>query len=106
MQPLYTRSELQGLKKQHDLEEDRKVVASYINDITSLVVTAAKEGKVGCSYTLRYIHYIGQERRDNIAKAVLEDVKTLFPDTTVHYEIENCPCAGTPVKYELILDWS
>ena len=101
---MYTRADLQNFKKTIEMDEDRRVVATTVVQLRAAILNTARQEKT--TYYYKCIAIPTDRRRYTVIMAVVEDLKTIFPDVSIKYDEETCNRSGTKINQGIYVDWS
>ncbi len=101
---MYTRADLQNFKKTIEMDEDRRVVATTVAQLRAAILNTARQEKT--KYFYKCVAVPTDRRRYNVIMAVVDDLKTIFPDVSIKYDEETCNRTGTKINQGIYVDWS
>lgn len=101
----YTRAQLQGMKKEREIEEDRQNVKRLVDQIRQGIIGTASNGKTSYFHSWHY-PTDPEDRNYKVLMTAIEELKYIFIDAQIKFDSQRCIRTGRLMNQGIYVDWS
>ena len=101
----YTRAQLQGLKQEEEMQQDRMQVKQMVEGITRIIMQTALTGKTTLIQP-RTRPANPEDRQYKVIMATIDELKLRFIDVDIKYDSQTCIRTGKVFNEGIYIDWS
>ncbi len=102
---IYTRADLQNMKKEQEVLEDKRNAEKLANELRTAILAAATQGNKSYFRGITLPESF-EDRRYGVINSAIDMLKSTFPDSGIKYNEQICLKTGKKINQGIYVDWS